>query len=73
MSRRAAHFTQSDIARILRAAAQVAPGKWRVRVSRAGEILVEPIEGPAPISDPTPQSAAAGEETPVAPLREFRL
>ncbi len=42
MSRRAAAFTQADIARALRAVEQVAPGRMRVRVTREGEIVVEP-------------------------------
>jgi hypothetical protein len=40
MSRRAASFTQADAARLLRAAAQVAPGKWRVRLA-GGELVIE--------------------------------
>ena len=56
MSRRAATFTQADVARALRAAEQVAPGRWRVRVSREGEILLEPTEivPPAPAPEPSP-------------------
>jgi len=75
MSRRAATFTQADMARALRAAGQVAPGKWRVRVSRDGEMLVEPVEGPATVSaaELSPLSPAGAPERPVALIREPRL
>lgn len=66
MSRRAAAFTQADVARALRAAEQVAPGKLRVRVSREGEIIVEPAETP-------PSPPTVPDRAPVALLREPRL
>jgi hypothetical protein len=49
MSRGPAIHTQANIARALRAADQVGPRKWRVRVGR-DEIFIEPVEGPAPIN-----------------------
>lgn len=42
MSRRPATFTQADAERALRAARNVAPGPWRLRISSRGEIIVEP-------------------------------
>jgi hypothetical protein len=60
MSRRAATFTQADAARALRAARQVAPGPWRLRISPGGEIIVEPA---APVEAPEP---GAGEPEPLA-------
>ncbi len=69
MSRRAASFTQADVARALRAAEQVAPGRYRVRLSRQGEIVLEPA-GDADVSAPPPDTSA---EKPVALLREPRL
>lgn len=69
MSRRAATFTQADMARAIRAAEQAAPGKMRVRVTRAGEIIVEP----APRADLSPLSPGAAPATWVAPKREIVL
>ena len=69
MSRRAATFTQADVARALRAAEQVAPGRYRVRVTRDGEIFVEPVS-PAELSPLSPGPPAPGS---VAMPREPRL
>jgi hypothetical protein len=41
-SRLSSVFTQADIARAVRASENVAPGNFRVRVTRDGEIIVEP-------------------------------
>lgn len=68
MSRRAASFTQSDVARIMRAAEQVAPGRWRVRVNRQGEIILEPVV--ATQADLSPISTGQETPAPVALLRE---
>ena len=66
MSRRAAVFTQADAARALRAAQQVAPGPWRLRILPGGEIIVEPA---APAADPVAPPAAA----PLAERRKWTL
>ena len=65
MSQRPATFTQAEIARALRAVEQVAPGRMRVRVSRDGEIIVEPVD--------TPPAPIAPDPAPIALLREPRL
>jgi hypothetical protein len=44
MSRRAASFTQSDIARALRAAEQVAPGRMVVEIAPGGVIRIVPFD-----------------------------
>jgi hypothetical protein len=43
MSRRAASFTQSDVARALRAAEQVAPGRMAVEIAADGTIRIRPL------------------------------
>lgn len=43
MSRRAALITQADVARALRAAEQVAPGRCIVEISPSGCIRIMPI------------------------------
>jgi hypothetical protein len=40
MSRRAATFTQADVARALRAAEQVAPGRMEVEIAPGGIIRI---------------------------------
>jgi hypothetical protein len=45
-SRRASVFTQADLDRALRASENVALGKFRVPVTREGEIIVEPVPPP---------------------------
>jgi hypothetical protein len=47
MSRRAAAFSQADVARALRAAEQVAPGRLAVEIDPDGTIRLIP----APVSD----------------------
>ena len=47
MSRRAASFTQADLARAIRAVEQVARGRYRVRATADG-VFIEPIELPEP-------------------------
>ncbi|HZZ24202.1 MAG TPA: hypothetical protein VFE60_17175 [Roseiarcus sp.] len=42
MSRRPASFTQSDVARALRAAEQVAPGRMEVEIAPGGVIRIRP-------------------------------
>jgi hypothetical protein len=42
MSRRAASFTQADVARALRAAEQVAPGRMVVEIAPCGIIRIRP-------------------------------
>jgi hypothetical protein len=42
MSRRAASFTQADVARALRAAEQVAPGRMVVEIAPGGIIRIRP-------------------------------
>ena len=69
MSRRAATFTQAEVARAMRAAEQIAPGRWRVRV-RGGEVIIEPAPPPAPGDDPPTEGPSAPQ---VALLREPRL
>lgn len=54
MSRRAAIFSQADAERALRAARNVAPGPWRLRISPQGEIIVEPA--PLTVSELPPLS-----------------
>ena len=44
MSRRAASFTQADVARALRAAEQVAPGRMTIEISRDGTIRIRPLD-----------------------------
>jgi hypothetical protein len=50
MSRRAASFTQADVARALRAAEQVAPGRMTIEIAPDGTIRIRPLaqvhEGP---------------------------
>ena len=43
MSRRAASFTQCDVARALRAAEQVAPGRMAVEIAADGTIRIRPL------------------------------
>jgi hypothetical protein len=69
MSRRAASFTQADIARALRAAEQTTPGKLRLRVAREGEIIIEP----AGLAEPEVAFSESVSSGSVKPLREFRL
>jgi hypothetical protein len=45
MSRRAASFTQSDVARALRAAEQVAPGRMVVEIAPGGVIRIRANDG----------------------------
>jgi hypothetical protein len=54
MSRRPAAFTQADVARALRAAEQVAPGRMTIEITPGGVIRIRPIEA-APSE---PQEAA---------------
>jgi hypothetical protein len=44
MSRRAATFRQADVARALRAAEQVAPGRMTIELGPDGVIRIVPIE-----------------------------
>jgi hypothetical protein len=44
MSRRAASFTQANVARALRAAEQVAPGRMTIEISPDGTIRILPLE-----------------------------
>jgi hypothetical protein len=44
MSRRAARITQADVARALRAAEQVAPGRRIVEVTPEGVIRIVPLD-----------------------------
>lgn len=67
MSRRAAAFTQADAARALRAAEQVAPGRYAVEIGRDGAITIRPAVGLSPLSPAAPAAA------PVALKREPRL
>ena len=43
MSRRPATFTQADVARALRAAEQVAPGRMTIEIARDGTIRIRPL------------------------------
>jgi hypothetical protein len=55
MARRAASFTQSDVARALRAAEQVAPGRMAVEITADGTIRIRPLAqapGLRPEADP---------------------
>jgi hypothetical protein len=45
MSRRAAKITQADVARAIRAAEQVAPGRRVVEVTPEGVIRIVPLDG----------------------------
>ena len=56
MSRRQASFTQADVARALRAAEQVAPGKMAVEIASGGVIRIVPVEA-RPVSPAAPESA----------------
>jgi hypothetical protein len=68
MSRRAASFTQADVARALRAAQQVAPGKFRIEIAPGGVIRI------APAADGAAKARELDDEPPpVALLREPRL
>ena len=68
MSRRAAAFTQADAARALRAAHQVAPGPWRLRILPGGEIVVEPAAPAAPeIAAPAPETEPLARGLEIAP------
>ena len=53
MSRRAASFTQADVARALRAAEQVAPGRMEVEIAPGGIIRIRQTERPPalPVED----------------------
>ena len=56
MSRRPATFTQADVARALRAAEQVAPGRMTIEIARDGTIRIRPLAqthqgGPAAVED----------------------
>ena len=64
MSRAAARFTQAALARAIRAAEQVAPGKMMVEVTPDGVIRIAPIS-----------TAFADRSVPVplAPQKEWRL
>jgi hypothetical protein len=53
MSRRAASFTQSDVARALRAAEQVAPGRMVVEIGPGGFIRIRTSKPDR--TDPPPQ------------------
>jgi len=64
MSRRSASFTQTDVARALRAAEQVAPGRMMVEIAPGGIIRIRPVD-----SSPQPQTPAE----PVASQRNWRL
>jgi len=59
MSRRPAAVTQADIARALRAAEQVLPGKMTVEIAPDGTIRVVPRDG--------------SQSVPVAKKREWHL
>ncbi len=66
MSRRSASFTQADIARALRAAEQVAPGRLVVEVTPEGLIRIVP-------ADLSPQSTDPRAAPPLAPKKDWRL
>ena len=69
MSRRAAAFSQADAARLLRAAEQVRPMGYRVRLV-GGELVLEPVEtAPADALPP----AAPEQKEPLATTEEWRL
>jgi hypothetical protein len=53
MSRRAASFTQADVARALRAAEQVAPGRMTIELGPDGVIRIVPIEASRPVAPHT--------------------
>jgi hypothetical protein len=56
MSRRAAKVTQADVARVIRAAEQVAPGRFEVEITPEGRILVRPsTEAPKPEPQVAPE------------------
>jgi hypothetical protein len=44
MSRRASSFTQADVARALRAAQQVAPGRMTIEIAPDGVIRIVPLD-----------------------------
>ena len=62
MSRRPATFTQADVARALRAAEQVAPGRMTIEIAPDGTIRIRPLEEPAPTRGPLPQQLDARED-----------
>jgi hypothetical protein len=67
MSRRAATFTQANVARALRAAEQVAPGQMAVEIAPDGTIRIRPL-AQAPEVGP-----GAGAHMPLAQKTEIVL
>ena len=56
MTRRAAKVTQADVARVIRAAEQVAPGRFEIEVTPDGRILLrQAIEMPKPEPQVAPE------------------
>jgi hypothetical protein len=53
MTRRAAKITQADLARAIRAAEQVAPGRRVVEITPDGLIRIVPIEASGPVVSDT--------------------
>jgi hypothetical protein len=53
VSRRRVSFTQADVARALRAAEQVAPGKMLVEVEPGGVIRIKPLASNPDEASPT--------------------
>jgi hypothetical protein len=53
MSRRAASFTQADVARAIRAIKQVDPGPVVVEIAPGGVIRIVPIDASRPVASHT--------------------
>lgn len=62
MSRRGATFTQANVARALRAAEQVAPGRMMVEIAADGAIRILPIDRNSRRANGTPERPSPREE-----------